>query len=34
MLVGEVEVEDYEDYIDRVSIMGRLIDKIVKLFFG
>ena len=34
MLAGEVEAEDHEDYIDRVSITGRLTDKTVKLFSG
>ncbi len=34
MLAGEVEAEDNEDYIERVSITGRLTDKTVKLFSG
>ena len=34
MLAGEVEAEDHEDYIDRVSITGRLTDQTVKLFSG
>ncbi|WP_353734871.1 MULTISPECIES: PatA/PatG family cyanobactin maturation protease [unclassified Okeania] len=34
MLAGEVEEEDNEGYIERVSITGRLSDKTVKLFSG
>ncbi len=34
MLAGEVEAQDHEDYIDRVSVTGRLTDQTVKLFSG
>lgn len=34
MLAGQVEAEDSEDYIERVSIPGRLTGKTVKLFSG
>ncbi|NES67696.1 MAG: PatA/PatG family cyanobactin maturation protease, partial [Okeania sp. SIO2D1] len=34
MLAGEVEAEDNEGYIERVSISGRLSDETVKLFSG
>ncbi|MBW4494386.1 MAG: PatA/PatG family cyanobactin maturation protease [Oscillatoria princeps RMCB-10] len=34
MLAGQVEAEDSDDYIERVSVPGRLSDKTVKLFSG
>ena len=34
LLAGQVEAEDSEDYIERVSIPGRLRDRTVKLFSG
>ena len=34
MLAGEVEAEDSEDYMERVSISGRLTNETVKLFSG
>ncbi|NET08257.1 MAG: PatA/PatG family cyanobactin maturation protease [Merismopedia sp. SIO2A8] len=34
LLAGEIEAEDSESYIERVSIPGRLTDRTVKLFSG
>lgn len=34
MLAGQVEAEDSDEYIERVSVPGRLSDKTVKLFSG
>ena len=34
LLAGEVEAEDSEEYIERVSIPGRLTGRVVKLFSG